>query len=84
MDMSTMSVSEARQNLQSVIESSQTESVFLEKHGRPAAVVISPERYEQLMDAFEDSEDVALYDSAMAEEGDNIPWDQVKRDLGWS
>ncbi|MCU4187276.1 hypothetical protein K6U06_23135 [Acidiferrimicrobium sp. IK] len=29
-------------------------------------------------------EDVAAFDAAMAEEGDSIPWDQVKADLGWS
>jgi hypothetical protein len=35
------------------------------------------------MDALEDAEDVAAFDEAMAEEGDSIPWDQVKVDLGW-
>jgi len=35
------------------------------------------------MVALEDSEDIAAFDEAMAEEGDNIPWDIVKADLGW-
>jgi antitoxin Phd len=35
------------------------------------------------MDALEDAEDVAAFDEAMAEEGESIPWDQVKVDLGW-
>ena len=30
-----------------------------------------------------DAEDAAAFDEAMAEEGDNIPWNQVKKDLGW-
>jgi hypothetical protein len=28
--------------------------------------------------------DVAAFDALMAEDGDNIPWDQVKADLGWT
>ena len=35
------------------------------------------------MTALEDAEDVAVFDAAMAEEGPNIPWAQVKADLGW-
>jgi antitoxin Phd len=31
----------------------------------------------------EDAEDVTAFDEAMAEEGENIPWAQVKADLGW-
>lgn len=31
--------------------------------------------------ASDDEGDVAAFDAAMAEEGANIPWDQVKRDL---
>ena len=32
----------------------------------------------------EDAEDVAAFDAAMAEDGANIPWEQVKADLGWT
>ncbi|ROQ30251.1 prevent-host-death family protein [Frondihabitans sp. PhB188] len=81
--MSTISVSDARGKLPEVIETSHTEAVFLERHGKPAAVLISPEQYDRLMDALEDVEDVHAFDDAMAEEGPNIPWDQVKADLGW-
>jgi hypothetical protein len=35
------------------------------------------------MEALEDAEDVAAFDAAMQEEGPNIPWEQVKADLGW-
>ena len=79
-----MNVSEAREKLAEAIETAQSEAVVLERYGRPAAVMVSMERYEQLLDAFEESEDVAAFDAAMAEEGDNIPWEQVKADLGWS
>lgn len=82
--MATVSISAARENFQGIVETSRTESVFLERHGKTAAVLISPERYELLMDALEDAEDLAAYDAAMTEEGPNIPWDQVKVDLGWA
>ena len=81
--MATMNVSAARDNLPEAVEAARTEAVFLQRYGRPAGVLVSPERYEQLMNALEDAEDVAAFDEALAEEGPNIPWDQVKADLGW-
>lgn len=82
--MAKMPVSEAREKLADAIETAQTEAVFLERYGRPAAVLVSAERYEELVDAIEEAEDVAAFDAAMAEEGDNIPWERVKADLGWA
>lgn len=82
--MNTISVSEARERLAEVIEAARTEAVVLERYGQPAAVLVSPKRYEQLLDALEETEDVAAFDAAMAEQGDNIPWEQVKADLGWA
>ena len=81
--MATMNISAARDKLPDVVELARTEAVFLERYGRPAAVLVSPERYERLMAALEDAEDVVAFDAAMAEEGANIPWQQAKADLGW-
>jgi hypothetical protein len=33
-------------------------------------------------DALEEVEDIAALDDAMAEEGPNLPWEQVRADLG--
>jgi antitoxin Phd len=82
--MAKMAVSEARERLSEAVETAHTEAVFLERYGRPAAVLVSPERYEELIEALEDAEDVQAFDAAMAEEGPNIPWDEVKADLGWT
>lgn len=82
--MSTIDVSEARQHLSAVIDRAETEAVTLVRYGRPAAVLLSPARYEQLLAVADDAQDVAAFDEAMAEEGPNIPWEQVKSDLGWS
>lgn len=82
-DMSSVSVADARSHLSDVIARSQQEAVFIERRGQRAAVVVSPERYERMLEALEDAEDAAAFDEAMAEEGESIPWDQVKKDLGW-
>jgi len=81
--MATMNISHARDHLPDAIKTARTEAVFVQRRGRPAGVLVSPERYEQLMAALEDAEDVAAFDEAIAEEGPNIPWEQVKADLGW-
>jgi PHD/YefM family antitoxin component YafN of YafNO toxin-antitoxin module len=81
--MATMNISAARENLPEAVELARTEAVYLERYGRPAAVLVSPEQYEKLVAALEDAEDVAEFDAAMSEEGPNIPWEQVKIDLGW-
>ena len=80
--MASLNVSAARENLPAAVELARSEAVFLERYGRPAAVLLSPERYETLMAAFEEAEDVAAFDAAMAEEGPNVPWAQAKADLG--
>ena len=90
--MATMAVSEAREKLADAVETARAGPVVLERYGRPAAVLVSPERYEEMLvsperyeemlAALEDAEDVDAFDAAMAEEGPNVPWDQVKADLG--
>lgn len=79
-----MNISAARDRLPEAVELAHSEAVFLERYGRRAAVLLSPERYDELMEALEEAEDVAAFDVAMAEEGPNIPWDQAKADLGWT
>ena len=82
--MAKMAVSEAREKLSEAVEMAHTEAVYLERYGQPAAVLVSPERYEEMMEALEDAEDVESFDLAMSEESANIPWEQVKADLGWT
>lgn len=79
-----MSVADARKNLAEAIEHSGEGPVFIERRGHRAAVLISPEEYERMLDAVEEREDVEAFDEAMAEEGPNIPWATVKADLGWT
>ncbi|MCS5715593.1 type II toxin-antitoxin system Phd/YefM family antitoxin [Herbiconiux sp. CPCC 205716] len=81
--MTAISVADARNHLSDAIARSQTEAVFIERRGERAAVLVSPERYDRMLEALEDAEDVAAFDEAVAEEGANVPWAQVKADLGW-
>jgi hypothetical protein len=45
---------------------------------------VSSEQHEHNVDALEDSDDTQAFDAAMAEEGDNVPWEQALTELGWS
>lgn len=83
-EMVRISVSKAREKLSEVVEMSQSEPVELEHYGRRAAIMVSPAQYDVMLEAYEESQDIAAFDLAMAEAGDNIPWEQVKTDLGWS
>ena len=82
--MTTLNITTFRANLPAAIEAAQTEAVILERNGRPAAVMVSPERYDELMNALEELEDMAAVDAALAEGGEPIPWEQVMKDLGWT
>jgi PHD/YefM family antitoxin component YafN of YafNO toxin-antitoxin module len=82
--MANMSISQAREQLPTVIELCQTEAVILERYGKPQAVIISYERYDELMTALEDIEDLEAIAEIEAdiEKNGTIPWEEVRRDLG--
>ena len=82
--MSKTSVTNARARLPELIAKAGSEAVFLERRGKVVAVLVSPEQYARMHEALEDADDVAAFDAAMADEGDNIDWAQVKADLGWT
>ena len=84
MDMSRISISEARERFAELVALSRREPVVLQKRGEDAAVMVSPERYEEMLQAVEEVEDIAAFDDAMAEEGENISLEQAKADLGWA
>ena len=82
--MATLKITDFRANLTHAIETAQTEAVILERNGHPTAVLVSPQRYDQMMEAMEELEDAAAVDAALAEGGTPIPWEQVMKDLGWT
>jgi prevent-host-death family protein len=82
--MAKVTMSEGRERLSEMVDVARSEAVVFERYGRPAAVMISADRYEEMMEALEEIGDISAFDAAMSEEGDNIPWEQVKQDLGWT
>ena len=81
--MATLTASEARKQFAAVMETAGREAGVVERRGQAQVVVISAAEDERLKSAAEEIEDLAAFDAAMAEEGPNIPWEQVKADLGW-
>lgn len=82
--MSVVTITDARASLPELVDRAQHEAVVLNRRGKAAAVLVSPEAYERMMEALEDAADQAAFDEAMADEGPNIPWAEVKADLGLS
>ena len=81
--MATLSSSDARKNFADTVRRSQTEPVVIERRGRREAVMLAPEEFDCLVEAAEELDDIAAFDAAMSEEGENIPWDELKAELGW-
>jgi len=81
--MGEIAISQARENLAEVIESTQRsgEPIVLTRHGRPVAVLLDHAAFERLMAAAEDASDRAALALAR-EDDDSVPWEQVKVDLG--
>lgn len=57
MTSSLVPISEARAHLSRLVRESADDDVVLMNHGRPAAILISAERYESLMEELEDLRD---------------------------
>ncbi len=82
--MSEVSVSEARNRLADVIDEARRlhEPVYLNRRGKRLVAVIDAEDLDRLIELAEDAIDIAEARSALEEEGESIPWDEVKAALG--
>jgi antitoxin Phd len=80
--MTTIPLSDARRELPSLIDQAQTQAITISRHGVPAAVVLSPSRYEELISALEDLEDLATIETSLKDSSPSIPWETVKKELG--
>ncbi len=81
--MTEIAVSEARDHLADLIDGTRRsgEPVFVTRRGRRVAVLLDPDVYDRLLDDADDALDRAELHAARAE-GDYVPWDVVKADLG--
>lgn len=82
--MLILTSSDARKNFADAMKKAQTDPVVIEKRGQREAVIIAPELFDRFVEAAEELEDISAFDAAISEEGDNIPWEEVKAELGWA
>ncbi len=88
MTSTTLSVSDARDQLATIINRAQSEHepVFLSRHGRRVVAVIDADDLERLIELAEDMADIRAAEEAREEmrrtRAEPTPWEQVKADLG--
>ncbi|WP_123339436.1 MULTISPECIES: type II toxin-antitoxin system Phd/YefM family antitoxin [unclassified Curtobacterium] len=84
--MSEVSISEARGRLSSIIDDARHEPVYLTRRNKRVAAVVDADVLDRLLEAAEDLDDLVAYDAAIAENkrigGENVQWDDLKRELG--
>lgn len=85
---SSFAVSEARQNLASIIDRARADHapVYLIRRGRRVAAVIDADDLDEVLQLAEDMADIRAAEAARAEMRTTgqtpIPWEQVRADLG--
>ena len=82
MGMNSIPVSQARDELSDLIDTVSAGPVEILRHGKPVAVIISPEHHTRLEEAYEELDDIRAYDEAVDDPSPLIPWEDIKRDLG--
>lgn len=88
MSSSSFSVSDARQQLASIIDRVRSEHapIYIARRGRRVAAVIDADELDEVLRLAEDMADILAAEAARAEmrtTGESpIPWEQVKADLG--
>jgi prevent-host-death family protein len=84
--VSEVSISEARGRLASIIDDARHEPVYLTRRNKRVAAVVDADVLDRLLEAAEDLDDLVAYDAAIAENkrigGENVQWDDLKRELG--
>lgn len=77
-----MTSSDAREHFSDALATANREPVFITRHGKRVAALVTTEFYERAVEALEDAEDIAAAQSALDEDGESIPWETVKAELG--
>jgi prevent-host-death family protein len=83
--MAKYSASEARANFNEVLSLAKTEAVEIQKHGKPAVVILDAMKYEEFLDYDEDLEDnltILEYESDPERFGKSTSLEEVERELG--
>ena len=85
--MERVPISTVRNDLDGLIArvAADRDPAIVSSEGRDVAAIISIEDlqlFERLREEEEDRQDIALAEAALAEGGENIPWEQFKAELG--
>jgi prevent-host-death family protein len=83
--MSELPIEQAQAHLGEVVEDAERagEVIYLTRHGRRVAAIVSPELAAEIeIEQAEEEADIAAARAALDEGGEPIPWEQVKAELG--
>jgi prevent-host-death family protein len=80
--MSEITATDAREHFSDALATATREPVFITRHGRRIAALVTADFYERAVEALEDAEDIAAARAALEDDGESIPWEVVKADLG--
>ncbi len=74
------SIREANAKLSEIVRDAEDRPVTISNHGKPAAIVLSPERYDGLLEEIEDLRDrLAVHESR---DEPTMPFDKLVAELG--
>lgn len=82
--MNSISINLKDPELSALIADLLQKPIRIEANGIALAILMSSERFYALVEAEEEVEDLRAYEESMCDPDPNIPWDEVKRDLGLS
>lgn len=81
--MTEISISDFRADLAESLRRARKHPIRITNHGEAQVVVLDASTYEKMLNDLEELEDIAAFDEATKESANDIPWDQVKKDLGF-
>ena len=82
--MREIDLEDCNPKLLALIDKSKSEPIVMKIESSTKAVLISFEQYQGFLEAMEELDDIAAAEKSLRESGPNIPWDDVKKDLGLS
>ena len=76
-------VSEARAELATLIDKTETHPIRITSHGKVKAVLVNPNFYERAIEALEDLEDIKAIEEYEQKPKEFISFEELKRELGF-
>lgn len=80
--MKDMTASDAREHFSEALDAANREPVFITRHGRRVAALVTTQFYERAVEALEEADDIAAAQASLNEQGDSVSWESIKADLG--